>query len=165
MSVATKELVWRPCRTPIALPKMQACIDQWMGTPYMAGQRSCQQGVDCVRWAEAFYETMFEYEDYFECERVPQDASVHSRRTVLRVMAQLLRRYPHEIDVCDEVEPGDIVIINQGKGPGHTAIVGTGRNEVIHALPGVGICMSGIGYINSLDIAHTIHALGKDKWL
>lgn len=147
-------------------PRLQEILDRWEGTPYMDGQRMCGQGVDCVRLVEAILEELFDFEDDFTVERVAQDSACHDERTVTRVMNQLQRRYPHTFDTSDEVQPGDIVIINQGKGPGHCAIVGTRVNIVYHAIPfGSGVAYSGIGYMNHEQVAHTIHVQEKHKWV
>ncbi len=124
--------------------RIEKFLLKWEGTPYMSGQMMVGEGADCIRFMAAFANSMFG-EDLGTPERLPQDASMHSRSGAIAGMRKILRMYPTLRPTrSKELQPGDILAVGpKDGGPSHILIVGVKPNTMWHAINECGVCWTG----------------------
>ena len=139
------------------LERLQRRLDEWEGTPYMAGQ--CKPGkrledgcgVDCVRLGD----DALQYALGLSLDPLPreaQDAAFHDPNVVFRFQRLMLKRFrgttldPQTI----KQEAGDILglKLKDAAKEHHVAIVGADGVRCYHAI-GAGVVWSGIGGIRA----------------
>lgn len=114
--------------------RLGAVLASWEGTPYVGGQQTKGEGVDCIRFGCAVLDELYDRPRTLLPIRAA-DASMHDRPGSMSVMRQIIRRYPNHATVTDGiVQPGDVLVVGPGGGgPGHMMIVGPARNTVWQA--------------------------------
>lgn len=86
---------------------------------------------------------MYGCEDLPLVKAIPPDTALHDPKKAVRAVRAIAGRYPNEIIRNGEVEPGDIVIVAVGKGPGHVMIVGPQPNTLWHCMQTAGVVRTG----------------------
>lgn len=162
-----RSLKWAPMNVPSKSEKaLEEELSLWLGTPYMEGNQCRGAGVDCVRFVEAVLWKLYYGRYPTEQEQVrklAQDAAIGDRRSTTEVARELCRRFPHDIarGKTVAVRPGDVIIVKEGVGPGHTGIVSTRPNVAIHAIaPEV----SSVSLHGLVPIARVIRLKDKHQW-
>lgn len=115
----------------------------WSGTAYCSGQLCRGVAADCVRFVVGVMDEMHGYEALPPIKTLPPDTALHDPRMAVRAVRAIAGRYPNDIVRGDEVEPGDVMVVAVGHGPGHVVIVGPQRNTIWHCDRGVGVSWTG----------------------
>jgi len=143
---------WQPMSIPQpfadqATEKLRQVIQLWENTPYMPGQQVVGVGVDCVRFVCQVFKALHNLPE-IPLEKVPADASMHSREGAIRTMRKIMKAYAPIVQVTDgSIEPGDVIIVGYaGGGPGHAMLVGTTKNAIYHA-DSTGVIRTGLGVV------------------
>ncbi len=141
---------------------------EWEGTPYMSGQMRAgpDGGADCIRFMAAFASAMFR-KDLGTPERLPQDASMHSRKGAIAGMRAILRMYPTMRPIRDnDLQPGDILAVGpKDGGPSHIFIVGYKPNTLWHAINEVGVCWTGWSLMKDhMKVFRTYRFKNRREW-
>jgi cell wall-associated NlpC family hydrolase len=121
------------------MSNLQEILESWEGTPYLAGHRIKRQGVDCVQFVAGVLEEWFGYS--IPCPRLSATCAYHDESFAKPTAVALLKGVPS--DRVFEMEPGDIVVSQGGKGvkrPHHVLIVSEDPRVLFHSTNDVGVC-------------------------
>ena len=139
-------------------------LKSWEGTPYMRGQRKKGVAADCVNFVSGLFDELYRCSP-LPVIKMPIDVGIHSRRERWIANKTITRAYPHKVlrgqDVS--IEPGDLLVVRRGQGPGHVLIAGPEKNTLWHTLPKSFVTKTGIGQIGHVMQAWRL--LEKEKWL
>lgn len=153
------------------MPEHEALISvfrQWFATPYMVGQRSPGQGVDCAQLIFGMMDTLHGRETPTDCPKMIVANTVHNARVAFRCVILMRRAYPTEIVRDGSIEPGDIILTRGLVGshgprrPGHAVIAGIVPGTCFHAVPLVGVCMSSLTSLPG--VLRVYRPLEKHRW-
>ena len=168
---------WRPVSFIGADPKDGARVAyrigevlySWLDTPYMLGQRSKGQGVDCINFLIAVLDELYGFaRPELIGLRLRGDRSLHNKIESERTKAAILSVYsPNCIVPSFQVEPGDIVITGPARGgPGHAMIVSDKPGVLVHATVRGGVQTAGCGYDRRTQRPLEVwRLLDKHRWL
>lgn len=161
---------WMPVDPRIA-DRLEAVLYPWRNTPYMLGQRSKGQGVDCVNFLVAvlleLYDSPAEFAAKLGPLRARGDRSMHNPEEAERTKQKILDAFqPHEQILSLDVEPGDILITGpKHGGPGHAMIVTPFPGVLIHATQR-GVQTAGCGFLRDQQRPFEVwRLLNKDLWI
>jgi len=156
---------WHPLAGPRALDvtvRLEREFIAWRGTPHVAGQAVRGVGVDCVRFITAVLDAAFGRPRTLT-PRMPQDLAWHDARGAMRVAEAIIAMYPVVTGVDPGgVEPGDIILVRMGAGPGHVLMVGPQPWTAWHAPRNSGVCRTGLGAVSA--VLRIWRVEGKDQW-
>lgn len=166
------DMVWQPmscARHEQATANLERALSRWERTPYESGQRFCQRGADCLGGVFGVIDDV-DGRQRAQFPGMPADTALHNRRTAVRAVRELIRRYSpgrklERSGGAFVVEPGDIVVTGApGGGPGHVELVGPRRNQLWHALPASGFHQTGWGFLEQ-QLLFAIYRLDdRERW-
>ena len=136
----------------------------WQGTPFMRGQRVKQKAADCVNFLAGVLDALYGFPPLKRMS-MPIMPGSHSTRRSWENVRSIVTTYPNEVirgDIID-VEPGDILVVRAGSGPGHVMIVGPEPNTLWQSIPTVGVVKTGFRQ-TGLNIQRAWRLLRKDTW-
>jgi hypothetical protein len=158
-----RQLTWKKWTTnPKGILALQSVLTKWAGTPYMPGQIVCQVGCDCVRFIAGILDELHGIDTFKNLPyRLSPSTSLHDRNEAIKSSRILISRYECTKLSGDEVQPGDVVVVRNGVGPGHVFIVGPTPNTLWHCINEAGACMTGFGWMN--DQCHILRVWRLDR--
>jgi cell wall-associated NlpC family hydrolase len=130
----------------MSLRALDRVLNEWIGTPYMAGQRAKGMGVDCVQLIAGVLDDLFKPPTPTPVPRLPADSATHDIRSAYRTIHALADAWYVSPVVRDgTVQPGDVLVTRATnnrtgpRNPGHAMIVGANPFEVVQATPVLGV--------------------------
>ncbi|MFG0318405.1 MAG: hypothetical protein ACF8XB_14120 [Planctomycetota bacterium JB042] len=161
----TRSLSWKPLDDARIARRVDEVLVSWADTPYMPGQQSKQQGVDCIRFVCAAFDELFGMSTPIP--RLPPDTALHCPEKAVEVVRLVREIYaPNTLITDGTIEPGDVIVTRSGNsGPGHALIAGGRENTVWHASRHR-VKQTGIGLMRRLQNLHSIIRIpNKRRWL
>lgn len=164
-------LVWRrfehPALDAAACARVEARVDaeleSWVGTPFVAGQRLKGVGVDCVRFVAAVLDEMFR-ETRIPLDRLPQDLSMHNPAGARAALRLFKKAYAPTVDIADNVvEVGDVIIVGV-RGPAHAIFCGS-KQSYLYEAGSRRVIRTGLSTLrHPVRVFATIRPVEKHRW-
>ena len=125
-------LTWE-AGSPEVRAALERVIRPWENTPFMAGQCCKGVGVDCTHFVCAVIDELYGTTPPRPIRRWKPGIGFESLRRGAEVMREIVSLFPAARRIRAALEPGDTVVLQYGRGPGHLALVGPERNTLWHA--------------------------------
>lgn len=137
-------------------------LEHWRGTRYAEGSGCRGRASDCVGFVAAVMDRLHGVTAPL-IRPVAQDTAMHSRELARAAALTLASRYPHVRIESGEIEPGDVLVLTNGLGPGHVMIADFDPVIAWHCTRGAGVVTGSVaGHLDRID--HVLRSTEKPRW-
>ncbi len=140
--------------SPEQIAILRSEAERWRGTPFRARSRACgpRGGADCIQYVFALVRATDAVPDV-EFPRYRIDSGSHLATSPLLEFLRGQAQHPDSVRVSayleerskdDPVEPGDVIVFEEGRTAFHAGVVLTADGDFTHVLIGRGVTISSL---------------------
>jgi cell wall-associated NlpC family hydrolase len=147
--------------------RLTLVLESWKGTPYRNGGSRAKGpggGANCIHFLAGVYDELHGTTTVVPL--APPDTVFHNPKETARVVRALLESWPNEPIATMpriDLEPGDCVVVQNGKGQGHVLIASADPYKLWHCDFPDGVGVTSLGACGRVLAIY--RPLGKERWV